>query len=141
MDPTPPSGEPSVMPTRPLILVADDSRVVTELLKRWLQQEGAEVITAADGPSAHQLGLERPINLAIIDQVMPGRVGAEVVQSWRSQGVTAPVIMVSGVEDRRMRADALELGADVYLYKPVSHTELMTEVRRLLNPAPPEADT
>lgn len=140
MDSTPPPGEPSVLPSKPLILVADDSRVVTELFKRWLQHEGAEVITSADGPSALQLGLERTIDLAIVDHVMPGLVGAEIVQSWRSAGMTAPVIMVSGIEDRRMRAEALELGADAYLYKPVSSSELMTEVRRLLDPAPPEAE-
>lgn len=137
MDRTPPSGEPADasradFPEHPVILVADDSRVVTELLRRWLQQIGATVLIAADGDTALQLGLEQQFDLAVVDQVMPGRVGAEVVQAWRTAGIRAPVIMMSAMEDRRMRADALELGANSYLYKPVTRDELISEIERLL---------
>lgn len=137
MDRTPPSGESTDQSRAgaqqtPVILVADDSRVVTELLRRWLQQFGATVLVAADGDTALRLGLEQHFDLAVVDQVMPGRVGAEIVQAWRNAGILAPVIMISAMEDRRMRSDALELGADSYLYKPVTREELLAEVERLL---------
>ena len=118
----------------PVILVADDSRLVTTLFQRVLQQHGYEVITTAIGTEALEIGLSRQLDLAIMDQVMPGRVGAEVLQAWRSAGIHTPVIMVSAIEEPRMREAAIELGASFYLYKPISSDELLAAVERLLDP-------
>ena len=118
----------------PVILVADDSRLVTTLFQRVLQQHGYQVITTANGTEALEIGLNRELDLAIMDQVMPGRVGAEVLQAWRSAGVDTPVIMVSAIEEPRMREAAIELGASFYLYKPISSDELLAAVERLLDP-------
>jgi len=123
-----------VMPDRmPVILVADDSRLVTELFKRVLQQHGYRVITTANGTEALEIGLTQHLDLAVMDQVMPGRVGAEVLQAWRAAEIDVPVIMVSAIEEPRMREQALELGASAYLYKPISSDELLAAVDRLLN--------
>ncbi|MDH5421907.1 MAG: response regulator [Acidimicrobiia bacterium] len=118
----------------PVILVADDSRLVTTLFQRVLQQHGYQVITTANGTEALEIGLSRQLDLAIMDQVMPGRVGAEVLQAWRSAGIHTPVIMVSAIEEPRMREAAIELGASFYLYKPISSDELLAAVERLLDP-------
>lgn len=118
----------------PIILVADDSRLVTTLFQRVLQQHGYQVITTANGTEALEIGLSQDLDLAIMDQVMPGRVGAEVLQAWRSAGVDTPVIMVSAIEEPRMREAALELGASFYLYKPISSDDLLAAVERLLDP-------
>lgn len=118
----------------PVILVADDSRLVTTLFQRVLQQHGYQVITTANGTEALEIGLSRELDLAIMDQVMPGRVGAEVLQAWRSAGIHTPVIMVSAIEEPHMRDAAIELGASFYLYKPISSDELLAAVERLLDP-------
>lgn len=118
----------------PIILVADDSRLVTTLFQRVLQQHGYQVITTANGTEALAIGLSQDLDLAIMDQVMPGRVGAEVLQAWRSAGVDTPVIMVSAIEEPRMREAALKLGASFYLYKPISSDALLAAVERLLDP-------
>jgi DNA-binding response OmpR family regulator len=118
----------------PVILVADDSRLVTTLFQRVLQQHGYRVITTANGTEALEIGLSQHLDLAIMDQVMPGRVGAEVLQAWRSAGIETPVIMVSAIEEPRMRNAAIELGASFYLYKPISSDELLAAVERLLDP-------
>ena len=121
----------------PAILVADDSRLVSELYRRLLQQYGAAVVTIANGSEALATGLETRFDLAILDQVMPGRVGVEVVQEWRAAGVTTPVIMVSGVRDERTRAEALAFGVDAYLFKPISGDDLIAEVNRILDATKP----
>lgn len=118
----------------PVILVADDSRLVTTLFQRVLQQHGYQVITTANGTEALEIGLSQQLDLAIMDQVMPGRVGAEVLQAWRSAGIETPVIMVSAIEEPHMREAAIELGASFYLYKPISSDELLAAVERLLDP-------
>ena len=124
-------------PQVPTVLVADDSRLVTALYQRLLQQYGAAVVTLANGSEALAKGLETSFDLAILDQVMPGRVGIEVVQEWRAAGVQTPVIMISAVEDQRTRADALAMGVNAYLFKPISGEVLIDEVRRILDSAQP----
>lgn len=121
----------------PSILVADDSRLVTELYRRLLQRYGAAVVTIANGSEALASGLANHFDLAILDQVMPGRVGIEVVKEWRAAGVEIPVVMVSGVEDQRTRAEALALGVVAYLFKPVSGEDLIAEVGRVLEASAP----
>ncbi len=118
----------------PVILVADDSRLVTELFKRVLQQRGYRVITTATGTEALEIGLTQDLDLVVMDQVMPGRVGAEVLQAWRAADRNMPVIMVSAIEEPRMREQAIQLGASFYLYKPISSDELLAAVERLLDP-------
>lgn len=123
----------------PSVLVADDSRLVTELYKRLLQQYGAAVVTLTNGSDALAKGLETKFDLAILDQVMPGRVGVEVVQEWRAAGVETPVIIISAVEDSRTRDEALAQGVHAYLFKPISGDKLIAEVRQILEAGEPRA--
>lgn len=117
---------------RPLILVADDSRLVTELMRRWLHNAGATVLTAADGTTALQMGLDNDLDLALVDHVLPGRVGSEVVQEWRRQGREFAVIMISAIADAETRAESLALGANAYLVKPISVDDLLEEISFVL---------
>jgi len=89
-------------------------------------------VVVTDGLEARVAGFGDPFDIAILDQVMPGMVGAEVVQVWRDAGLTVPVVMISAVQDERTRKQALELGANAYLYKPVEREDLIAVINELL---------
>ncbi len=118
----------SCMPT---ILVADDDRTITAMLRRTLSYEGYEVLTAADGHEAlAQAQAHRP-DLAVLDWMMPGLDGLELARRLRAiDGI--PILMLTArdaVEDRVMGLDS---GADDYLVKPFATAELLARVRALL---------
>lgn len=113
---------------RPLILIADDSRLVRELLRRWLHVAGADVLVAADGEDATAIGLVHDLDVALVDHVLPGRLGAEVIQTWRQSRRRFPIIMISAIADEQTQAESLALGANSYLTKPVSFDELLEAI-------------
>lgn len=115
------------------ILVADDSASVRLLVKRHLQSEGHEVIEAADGPEAYEAGRDQSIDLAILDQLMPGLKGIDVLQAWRSEDIDFPVVLLSGVDDHHAVVSSLDEGASDYIRKPFSPSELKVRIARILD--------
>lgn len=97
------------------------------LLSVALGAEGYKVITADDGVAAYELGSEYRIDLAIIDHLMPGLLGMEVLEKWRSNGLDFPVIMVSGIDDESTVVECLRLSAD-YVRKPFRVAEMKARV-------------
>lgn len=114
------------------ILIADDSQTITTLLTSALQGAGYEVTAAVDGVKAHDLGLTGDFDLVILDQLMPGMLGLEIIDKWHSEGVDVPVIMLSGVDDDRTVVDSLDKGAVDFVRKPFRLPELMARVRQRL---------
>jgi two-component system KDP operon response regulator KdpE len=113
---------------RPLVLVADDQPEITKLVSLSLENEGFRVITAPDGPSALvQLSDTNP-DVLLVDVVMPGMSGIDVLREARASH-PVPVILLA---DRGAVADisqALDLGADDYVVKPFNTAELAARVR------------
>jgi DNA-binding response OmpR family regulator len=118
--------------SRPRVLVVEDDRAVAYLLTRSLESMGCEVTLATDGAAALNLGLEEDFDLALLDHMLPGLLGAEILQQWTQKARGFPVLLVSagGGEDEVVRA--LEMGAVDYVRKPFSVRELMARVRRHL---------
>ncbi len=123
------------------ILVVDDEEHLAFGIKYNLEAEGFEVATAADGPTALAI-IERadpPIDLLILDLMLPGMSGYAVCEALRQQGNNVPVLMLSArtlVEDR---VRGYDVGADQYLQKPFDLEELLSMARSLLarrSPAP-----
>ncbi len=114
------------------ILVADDSASIRLLVKRHLQSEGHEVIEAEDGPAALAIGRDEAIDLAILDQLMPGLKGIDVLQTWRSEDIDFPVVLLSGVDDHHAVVSSLDEGASDYIRKPFSPEELKARISRVL---------
>jgi DNA-binding response OmpR family regulator len=114
------------------ILVADDSKTIRTLLHTALESAGYEVDTAEDGPSAHELGRDGGYDLIILDQLMPGLLGLEVVERWRSESIETPVVMLTGVDDDRTAVESFDLGVVDYVRKPFRITELMARIRMRL---------
>lgn len=114
------------------ILIADDSAAIRLLVKRHLQADGHDVVEAADGPAALDVGREGNLDLAILDQLMPGVKGIDVLQTWRAEGLDFPVVLLSGVDDHHAVVTSLDEGAADYVRKPFSPAELKARIDRIL---------
>ncbi len=114
------------------ILVADDSETIRALLQTALESAGYEVDMADDGLSAYELGRDGDYDLVILDQLMPGLLGLEVIERWRDDGMKAPVLMLTGVDDDRTAVESFDRGAVDYVRKPFRITELMARIRMRL---------
>lgn len=114
------------------ILVADDAAPVRVLLVRHLRAAGHDVIDVGHGPAAYQAGLEGDIELAVLDQVMPGMLGTEVIAAWREKGVTFPVFVLTAIDDEDTAIHSFEMGAADYVRKPVNMAELTARINARL---------
>jgi DNA-binding response OmpR family regulator len=116
------------------ILVADDSETITTLLSATLRSAGYEVTTADNGLEAYELGTKEDFDLVIIDQLMPGLLGLEVIEKWREEGMGVAVIMLSGVDDDRTVVESFDIGATDFVRKPFRLPELLARIKQSLHP-------
>ena len=122
------------MKRRPYIVVVDDNQEMLGMVNRILELEGYDVDIAADGSSALALVEERRPDLVILDIVMPGLDGFQVLHLMR-QRFDFPVIMLTAKCEVTMLRDALVLGADDYLRKPFRTRELLARIKAKLRRA------
>ncbi|MFL5243806.1 MAG: response regulator transcription factor [Gemmataceae bacterium] len=116
----------------PRVLVIEDERKVLRGLERGLQAEGYEVAGAATGELGYDLILTEDFDCIILDLMLPGRSGLEVLGDLRRKGRTIPVLILTArdaIEDRVLGLDA---GSDDYLVKPFAFAELLARLRVLL---------
>lgn len=121
------------------LLVDDDARL-PEMLTAFLGPQGVAVTTAAAGPPALALLGRQGFDVVILDVMMPGMDGLEVLRRLR-QTSNVPVIMLTARGDEADRIVGLELGADDYLPKPFSPRELLARIRALVRRADPGASS
>jgi len=114
------------------ILVIDDDPAVTSLLKRGLSYEGFAVETAQSGAEGLAIARERPSDLVILDVMMPGLNGFEVLQRLRTADEQLPVLMLTARDTPADQVQGLESGADDYVIKPFTFEVLLARVRSLL---------
>ncbi|MEQ8665097.1 MAG: response regulator [Rhodospirillales bacterium] len=117
------------------IIVADDDELIVRLLQHKLSQRGIEVLTADDGDEAWRLAQQVRPDLVILDGMMPGMDGVEVLQRIKQDPRTAtvPVMLLSARDSGEDVVEALELGADEYMVKPFMPEELWARVRKILD--------
>jgi DNA-binding response OmpR family regulator len=114
------------------VLVIEDERKILRGLERGLQAEGYEVVGAATGELGYDLALTNDFDCIILDLMLPGRSGLEVLGDLRRKGRTIPVLILTArdaIEDRVLGLDA---GSDDYLVKPFAFGELLARLRVLL---------
>jgi DNA-binding response OmpR family regulator len=117
--------------TAPRVLVVDDEAPIVDLVRGYLEREGMEVMSAGDGPTALELIRERGPDIVVLDVMLPGLDGFEVLR--RARTITdAYVIMLTARAEEIDRIVGLSVGADDYLVKPFSPRELVARVRALL---------
>jgi DNA-binding response OmpR family regulator len=120
--------------TAPVVLVAEDDADILDLVELRLRQDGYDVITARDGQEALRLAGERRPALALLDVQMPKVNGYDVTRRLRADAATrgmAIIILTASVRDTEL-ARAFEAGADDFLRKPFSPSDLAARVRAAL---------
>ncbi len=115
----------------PKVLVVDDEIKIRDLITKYLLSEGFDVLTASDGPSGLQKALSQPIDLVVLDVMLPGLDGFEVLKALRVQR-DVPVIMLTARTEEIDTLLGLGLGADDYITKPFSLKELAFRIRAVL---------
>ena len=125
------------MPAR--VLVVEDDPDVSAVVSAYLEREGFELELAPDGVTGLQRALEDPPDLIVLDWLLPGLDGLEVLKRLRRERRT-PVIMLTARGEETDRILGLEHGADDYIPKPFSPRELTARVRAVLRRAHPEAE-
>ena len=118
--------------SRPLVLVVDDERRLTDLLRLELEVEGYDVDIADDGASGLIRSRSEPTpDLIILDWNLPDFTGIDICQRIRAGGVHTPILMLTGHDEVNDRVTALDAGVDDYLIKPFSIDELMARLRAM----------
>lgn len=114
------------------ILVIEDEPKVGNALREGLQAEGYEVVLAETGEEGFFLASSRAFDLIVLDVMLPGRNGLEVLSALRKQNSAAQVLMLTAKDAIEDRVAGLDTGADDYLVKPFAFPELSARVRALL---------
>ncbi len=113
------------------ILIVDDDPHTLEILRRWLNREGYATVSAEDGPSCLKALTGDPIDVIVLDVMMPGMDGLEVCErlqandAWRQ----IPVILLTAKDDMETRSRGMSLHVSEYLTKPVNKQELFARLR------------
>lgn len=113
------------------LLLIDDDKLITEPLADMLKIRGYDVLVANDGRAGYQMALRDQPDLVVLDILMPEMDGWEVCRALRRRSVV-PILMLTALNDEFDRIAGLEMGADDYLAKPFSRSELLARIRALL---------
>ncbi|WP_127506226.1 response regulator transcription factor [Actinoplanes solisilvae] len=122
------------------VLVVDDDPTVSDVVRRYLEQDGSRVRLAADGLTALAAVDEERPDLVVLDLMMPGLDGLEVCRRLRDRMPDLPVVMLTALGEESDRVLGLEVGADDYVTKPFSPRELVLRVRSVLRRSAPAAE-
>ena len=117
------------------ILVIDDEPGILSFVSRGLRAEGYAVDLAADGDAGLSAALSQPYDLVILDLLLPGSSGIDLLREMVRRNSGQPVIVLSALTDTSSKVHSFELGAGDYLAKPFSIEELLARVRARLRDA------
>lgn len=120
---------------KPYVLVVDDNRITTKLLRRYLEANGFEAGEAYDGIECLEKVAQRHPDTIVLDVMMPRMDGYETVKRLRENPETAkvPVVIVTALNDVANQLKAIESGADDFLSKPIEEKLLIAKVKLLTN--------
>lgn len=114
------------------ILLAEDEKDLNEVIVKTLEKSGYSVDSCLDGREALYYLENTEYDAAILDIMMPGMSGIEVLKAIRSRGSTLPVLFLTARDSVSQRVEGLDAGADDYLVKPFAFDELLARIRVLL---------
>jgi two-component system copper resistance phosphate regulon response regulator CusR len=114
------------------LLIVEDQRKLLQSLRRGLEEEGYDVVTATTGEEGYYLATTGSPDAIVLDLMLPGRDGLKVLHDLRGQGYTKPVLILTARDAVEDRVAGLDGGADDYLVKPFAFAELLARLRALL---------
>ena len=116
----------------PHLLIVDDDLRLRALLETYLQREGFQVVLASNWRQMERVLHETPVDLMVLDLMLPDRSGLEICRDLRAAGNPLPIVMLTAKGDDVDRILGLEIGADDYLPKPCNPRELVARIRAVL---------
>jgi DNA-binding response OmpR family regulator len=116
----------------PRLLVVEDQKKLLGSLQRGLEEEGYEVVAAATGEEGYHAATTEDFDALVLDLMLPGRPGLEVLRDLRAGGFARPVLILTARDTVEDRVAGLDSGADDYLIKPFAFAELLARLRALL---------
>ena len=122
------------MQTPPAILVADDDAASRELIEIILSSENYHIVTAQNGNEVLELIRQTPVDLILLDVLMPGMTGMEVCRKLKSdpEFQLIPIIFLTALDQMEDRVESFDLGVNEFMSKPFSPPELLARVKSLL---------
>ena len=123
------------------ILLVEDERKVLRSLERGLQAQGYEVVGTANADAGFELASTQEFDCLILDRMLPGRDGMDVLADLRRMGKTVPALLLTARDAIEDRVAGLDAGADDYLVKPFAFAELLARLRVLLRRGSSERET
>ena len=119
------------------VLLVEDEVALAETVRRGLTNEGFVVDVAHDGITGQWMATENPYDVIVLDIMLPGRNGYDVLRNLRALKIWAPTMMLTAKDGEYDQTDAFELGADDYLTKPFSFVVLVARLRALVRRGAP----
>ncbi|MHA7243623.1 response regulator transcription factor [Paeniglutamicibacter antarcticus] len=120
------------------LLLVEDEKELAETLRRGLINEGFVVDVANEGVGGAWMALENPYDVAVLDIMLPGKHGYQILKEIRAANIWTPVLMLTAKDGEYDQTDAFDLGADDYLTKPFSFMVLVARLRALIRRGAPE---
>ena len=114
------------------IVVVDDDARIRDLLRRYLSQEGFDVLLAEDAKALNRVLTRETVDLIVLDLMLPGEDGLSICRRLRAANDQTPIIMLTARDEDIDKILGLELGADDYLTKPFNPRELIARVKAIL---------
>ena len=118
--------------TMPRLLIVEDQRKLLLSLQQGLEEEGYEVITASTGEDGYYRATTESYDAILLDVMLPGRDGFQVLRDLRSRNVATPVLMLTARDAIPDRVLGLDGGADDYMVKPFAFAELLARLRAIM---------
>ncbi|HYD96204.1 MAG TPA: two-component system response regulator OmpR [Noviherbaspirillum sp.] len=140
MNTTNPSHTPGQTPSghQARILVVDDDQRLRDLLRRYLAEQGFNVVTAENAQAMNKLWIRERYDLLVLDLMLPGEDGLSICRRLRGAGDQTPIIMLTAKGEDVDRIVGLEMGADDYLPKPFNPRELVARINAVLRRKGPD---
>lgn len=113
------------------ILIVEDEAAIVRFLEKGLEAHGHQLLSTENGEEGARLAVEESVDLVILDIMLPGLDGHEVLKRIRSKRPELPVLMLTAREDLKNKVSALNSGADDYLTKPFAFEELLARLHAL----------
>lgn len=114
------------------VLIVEDEPKIAELLKKYLENAGYKTHWIADGNTASTWLQNNPVELVLLDLMLPGKDGLDICKELRQRSPQPPIIMLTARAEEIDRLLGLELGADDYICKPFSPREVMARIKAVL---------